>query len=68
LTARHAAQSSIYLASSPDVEGFTGKYVNHRKKVVRSSPVSYEEATAEKLWRLSAALVGFEQKNLIYGA
>lgn len=57
LTARHAAQSSIYLASSPDVEGLTGKYVNFRKKVVRSSPVSYEEATAEKLWRISAALV-----------
>lgn len=64
LTAKHAAQSSIYLTSSPDVEGFTGKYVNFRKKVVRSSPASYEEATAEKLWRISAALVGLRIEEL----
>lgn len=64
LTARHAAQSSIYLASSPDVEDLTGKYVNFRKKVVRSSLVSYEEATAEKLWRISAALVGLRTEEL----
>ncbi len=63
LTTKHAAQSSIYLASSPDVEGLTGKYVNFRKKMVHSSPASYEVATAEKLWRISAALVGLEQKN-----
>ncbi len=64
LTARRAAQSSIYLASSADVEGLTGKYVNFRKKVVRSSLVSYEEATAEKLWRISAALVGLPVEEL----
>ncbi len=64
LTARRAAQSSIYLASSPDVEGLTGKYVNFRKKVVRSSLLSYEEATAEKLWRISAALVGLRVEEL----
>ncbi len=64
LTTRHAAQSSIYLASSPDAEDLTGKYVNSRKKVVRSSPASYEEATAEKLWRISAALVSLRGEEL----
>ncbi|HTK10097.1 MAG TPA: SDR family oxidoreductase [Ktedonobacteraceae bacterium] len=65
LTASHAAQSSLYLASSPDVEALMGKYVNFRKKVVRSSPVSYEEATAEKLWRISAALVDLRGEELV---
>jgi NAD(P)-dependent dehydrogenase (short-subunit alcohol dehydrogenase family) len=64
LTAKNAAQSSIYLASSPDGEALTGKYVNFRKKVVRSSPISYEEATAEKLWRISASLVGLRVEEL----
>ena len=64
LTTKHAAQSSIYLASSPDVEGLTGKYVNFRKKIVRSSSTSYDEATAEKVWRVSTELTGLEQKNL----
>jgi NAD(P)-dependent dehydrogenase (short-subunit alcohol dehydrogenase family) len=64
LTPKHAAQSSIYLSTSPDVEDLTGKYVNFRKKVVRSSPVSYEEATAEKLWRISAALVRLREEEL----
>lgn len=68
LTTKHAAQSSIYLASSPKVEGLTGKYVNFRKKIVRSSPASYDEATAEKVWNVSAALTGLEQKDLSHKA
>jgi hypothetical protein len=44
------------------------KYVNFRKKIVRSSPASYDEATAEKVWRISAALTGLEQKNLSHRA
>lgn len=68
LTTKHAAQSSIYLASSPNVEGLTGKYVNFRKKIVRSSPASYDAATAEKVWNASAALTGLEQKDLSHKA
>ena len=62
--AEQAAQSSIYLASSPDVEGLTGKYVNSRKKIVRSSPASYDEAVAKQVWDVSTALTGLEQKEL----
>ncbi|MBA2677919.1 MAG: SDR family oxidoreductase [Ktedonobacteraceae bacterium] len=62
--AEQAAQSSIYLASSSDAEGLTGKYVNYRKKVVRSSPASYDEALAKQVWDVSAALAGLEQKDL----
>lgn len=62
--AEQAAQSSIYLASSPDVEGLTGAYVNSRKKIVRSSPASYDEAMAKQVWDISTALTGLEQKDL----
>jgi NAD(P)-dependent dehydrogenase (short-subunit alcohol dehydrogenase family) len=65
LTAEHAAQSSIYLASSPDVEGLSGKYVNFRKKIIRSSPASYDEGMAEKVWHMSAKLTKLEEKSVI---
>lgn len=64
LTTKRAAQSSLYLASSPDVEGLTGAYVNVWRKSVRSSPASYDETTAEKVWRVSAELVGLRVEEL----
>lgn len=64
LTAKHAAQCSIYLASSPDVEGLNGKYVNFRKKIVRSAPASYDETIAKEVWQMSAKLTDLEQKDL----
>jgi hypothetical protein len=66
LTAERAAQCSIYLASSPAVAGLSGKYVNFRKKIVRSSPVSYDEAIAEKVWRMSADLTSLEEQSPIH--
>ncbi|MBA2393124.1 MAG: hypothetical protein H0V70_10310 [Ktedonobacteraceae bacterium] len=57
-------QSSIYLASSPDIEQFTGKYVDSHCRIVASSPASYDEATAKKVWQISARLTGLEQESL----
>jgi NAD(P)-dependent dehydrogenase (short-subunit alcohol dehydrogenase family) len=51
------AQTSIYLASSPEVEGVSGKYFVDCK-AVDSSPRSYDQATAEKLWQVSLELTG----------
>jgi retinol dehydrogenase 14 len=51
------AATSIYLASAPDVEQVSGRYFAD-KKPKRSSERSYDEATAARLWRLSADLVG----------
>lgn len=48
------ARTSIYLASSRDVEGVTAKYFE-KQKAVPSSPESYDEATAARLWQLSEA-------------
>jgi retinol dehydrogenase 14 len=51
------AATSIYLASSPEVEGVTGTYfVNCKPKT--SSKSSYDQAAAARLWQISAALVG----------
>jgi NAD(P)-dependent dehydrogenase (short-subunit alcohol dehydrogenase family) len=46
------AQTSIYLASSPEVEGVSGKYFAD-SKAVESDPASYDRGTAEKLWNIS---------------
>ena len=56
-TQEQGALTSIYLASSPEVEGVSGKYFVDQKPA-RSSPASYDLATAEKLWRVSAEMVG----------
>jgi retinol dehydrogenase 14 len=51
------AQTSIYLASSPEVEGITGKYFVDCEPV-ESSPLSYDKSLAEKLWQVSLELTG----------
>lgn len=51
------ARTSIHLASSPEVAGITGRYFSN-SKAVRSSPVSYNENAAERLWQISADLAG----------
>lgn len=51
------ARTSIYLASSPEVEGVTGKYFVNSKPV-RSSPVSYDEAAQRRLWQVSEQMTG----------
>jgi retinol dehydrogenase 14 len=49
------AQTSIFLASSPDLERVTGKYFEDRRER-RSSPESYDEAAARRLWSISEQL------------
>ncbi len=51
------AQTSIYLAASPEVEGITGKYFVDRQ-AVPSSPMSYDTAVAGRLWQVSAEMTG----------
>ncbi|MBI1211023.1 MAG: SDR family NAD(P)-dependent oxidoreductase [Alphaproteobacteria bacterium] len=53
----NGARTSVYLASSPDVEGVTGKYFDARREV-RSSPASYDEQKWRELWRASEKLTG----------
>ncbi len=48
------AETSIYLASSPEVEGVTGLYFV-KKKAVTPSEAAQETAVAERLWQVSEA-------------
>lgn len=59
LSPEKGAETSIYLAASPDVEGVTGKYFI-KKTETRSSPESYNEDVARKLWAVSAQLTGVD--------
>jgi retinol dehydrogenase 14 len=51
------AATSIHVASSPDVEGVTGRYFANSAPR-RSASRSYDVTLAGRLWRLSADLVG----------
>jgi NAD(P)-dependent dehydrogenase (short-subunit alcohol dehydrogenase family) len=50
------AQTSIYLATSPEVEGVSGKYFTDSKPV-QSDPASYDLQAARRLWQLSEDLI-----------
>ena len=54
------AKTSICLATSPEVEGVSGKYFV-RQKAVESSKVSCDENMASQLWRVSAELTRLSQ-------
>ena len=51
------AATSVYLASSPEVEGVTGQYFANSKPK-SSSKASYDVTAAARLWDVSATLVG----------
>ena len=54
------AETSIYLASSPAVEGVTGKYFIEQK-AVRSSDLSYDPDIARKLWEVSMEMCALSE-------
>jgi len=56
-TPAQGAATVVYLASSPEVEGVTGRYFANRKPK-RSSKSSYDTAAAAQLWQASARLTG----------
>jgi retinol dehydrogenase-14 len=56
-TPQQGAATSIYLASSPKVEGVTGTYFANRKPKT-SNESSYDHEVAKRLWQVSSALVG----------
>jgi retinol dehydrogenase-14 len=51
------AATTIYLASSRQIEGVTGRYFANRKPKT-SNKASYDAAAAARLWQVSADLVG----------
>ena len=57
LSNEQGAETSIYLASSPEVEGVTGQYFA-KKQAVRSSAASYDPAAAGRLMEITAGMIG----------
>jgi retinol dehydrogenase-14 len=56
MSVEKAARSSIYLATSPEVEGMTGRYFNPAGKAVKSSRESYEETQQKRIVEITEAL------------
>jgi len=54
------AQTSAYLACSPEVEAISGKYFS-RSQVNPSSRLSYDRVAAKRLWDVSVSLTGLEE-------
>jgi len=57
LTPAKGAETSIYLASSPDVEGESGGYFAKRRRAT-PTPEAQNPRNAAQLWELSARLTG----------
>jgi len=60
------AQTTLYVATSPEVEGMSGKYFSQSKqgKETPSSPLSYDVAIRRRLWEVSQELI--RQSELSY--
>ncbi|CAI5769399.1 Uncharacterized protein PODLI_1B020849 [Podarcis lilfordi] len=56
-TPLEGAQTSIYLASSPEVEGVSGKYFGNCKEE-QLLPNAMDDLVARKLWDISEVMVG----------
>jgi len=55
ISPERGARTSIYLASSPDVQGISGKYFA-RRRPEKSSEASYDLGAARRLWEVSEEL------------
>jgi retinol dehydrogenase-14 len=63
-TPEQGAATPVYLASSPEVEGVTGRYYvrrGSRPSARRSSRRSYDTGLAQRLWQVSEQLTGLRQ-------
>jgi len=56
----HGAETSIYSASSPEIEGITGRYFIN-KKIAQSSPESHDRELAQRLWEVSEKLANLRR-------
>ncbi len=59
LSPEKGAETPVYVASSQEVEGVTGKFFA-KKEEKRSSEESYDVNEARRLWDVSTKLVGLQ--------
>ena len=60
-TAQQGAQTSIYCAVLEKMEGVSGQYLADCK-IVKPGKLAMDDEVAEKLWQVSAQMVGLETK------
>ena len=60
ISSKKGAKTSIFLASSPEVEGITGKYFK-KCKPIKSSKISYDETVQRRLWEISEKLTNISE-------
>lgn len=53
------AETSLYLATSPEVENVTGKYFDNSKEKI-ASPKALDKNTQTKLWEISEKMTGIK--------
>jgi len=53
------ADTLIWLASSPEVEGISGKYFSDRKEI-EAKEAAYDEGARRRLWEISEELTGLK--------
>ena len=58
-TPEQGAETLVFLASSDEIIGITGKYFVEMKKK-RSSDISYDKALQNEIWKLSVKLSGID--------
>jgi len=63
ISPERGARTSIFLASSPEVEGVTGKYFARRRQQ-KSSEASHNEEAARRLWEVSEELTSSGQRGV----
>jgi NAD(P)-dependent dehydrogenase (short-subunit alcohol dehydrogenase family) len=57
ISAEKGARTSVYLASSPAVDGITGRYFAKCRET-RPSPKAQDDVAAARLWEISERMVG----------
>ncbi len=62
ISPEQGAQTSIYLASSPEVKGVSGQYFVNCKPA-RSSASSYDEEAQKRLWEISEQMTGLAHRE-----
>ena len=56
-TPEQGAFPSVYMATSPEVEGISGRFFD-KNKFVATKPVTHDEAVQERLWQVSLQQLG----------
>jgi len=60
LSPAKGAETSIYLASEPSLEGVSGRYFTGKREA-KSSEASYDDAVAKRLWDISCQMLGIQE-------